>query len=409
MDDPDEICRTYFSKPGLRPHQRPVVDSVLSGKNTIGILATGGGKSLTYQVPFVLSSGITFVVSPLIALIDDQVNGLPEPLKKSTVVLSGDNEALLNAIQAACLTHGRCLIYTSPEKLAHFINAKPLIGKVIRFVLDEAHCVSEWGNTFRDAYLLLPKVWEQLGKPQIQAMTATASPGTLNDLQTLFPVVFNVVQSSTYRPNLHLSVVEHQATEHRDNHLLMLVHKRVGPVIIYANSRTYVDRTAYWLSDLGLSAAGFHAGIPASKRSEIQGRFISGEIDILVATIAFGMGIDKSDVRHVFHVEPPSTLEDYQQQVGRAGRDGKTSWCVLFDTMNKRRHRNEALRVSQHAAKQLDPGSFPYKFIIRNVEMERFLRNRTCRHAYLLSYSGESPTKRKCGHCDNCCGRHNRS
>jgi len=403
MNDPDEICRKYFSKPGLRLNQRPVVDAVLSGKNTIGILATGGGKSLTFQVPYMLSSGITIVVSPLIALIDDQVNGLPESLRKSTVLLSGDNEILHNAIQSAFLDHGRCLVYTSPEKLDHFIRTKPLTGMVTRFVLDEAHCVSEWGNTFRDAYLTLPKVWEQLGKPQIQAMTATASPGTLADLKAMFPVEFKVVQSSIYRSNLHLSVVEHQATEHRDNHLLTLVRRRIGPVIIYANSRTYVDRTANWLLDLGLSAKGFHAGLPSSTRSEIQESFISGATEILVATIAFGMGIDKSDVRHVFHVEPPSTLEDYQQQVGRAGRDGNHSWCVLFDTMNKRRHRNEALRVSQRAAKQLNPESFAYKLILRKAEMERFLRIRTCRHANLLAYSGESSGTRKCGHCDNCC------
>ena len=404
MDDPDLVCRNYFSKPGLRQHQRPVVESVLSGKHTIGILATGGGKSLTYQVPYVLSHGITLVISPLIALIDDQVSGLPSSLKTSTVTLSGDNDSLWQAIQAAIKASGRCLVYTGPEKLAHFAKVQPLGGMVTRFVLDEAHCASEWGNTFRDAYLELPKLWERLERPQIQAMTATASPGTLTDLKAMFPVEFNVIQSSIYRSNLHLSVVEHQATEHRDNHLLLLIRKRIGPVIIYANSRTYVDRTANWLSEIGLRAEGFHAGMPTEVRSNIQARFIAGETEILVATIAFGMGIDKPDVRHVFHVEPPSTLEDYQQQVGRAGRDGNPSWCVLFDTMNKRRHRNEALRSAIKSAEQVSKDTFSYKLLLRKGEMERFLRTAACRHGYLLTYSGESLAKRKCGHCDNCSG-----
>jgi ATP-dependent DNA helicase RecQ len=403
MDDPDLICQSYFGKPGLRPHQRPVVAAVLSGKHLIGILATGGGKSLTYQVPYMLSSGITLVVSPLIALIDDQVNGLPEYLRHSTITLSGDNAALSMAIDQSIVSYGRCLIYTGPEKLAHFLKSTNLSGCVTRFVLDEAHCASEWGNTFRDAYLLLPKLWEQLGMPQIQAMTATASPGTLSDLKAMFPVEFTVIQSSVYRPNLHLSVIEHQAIENRDNHLLMLVRNRVGPVIIYANSRTYVDRTSKWLSEMGLKADGFHAGMPKELRTDIQHRFINGETDILVATIAFGMGIDKPDVRHVFHVEPPSTLEDYQQQVGRAGRDGSTSWCVLFDTMNKRRHRNEALRTAKNTNANQSPDAFSAKLLVRKFEMEKFLRAKSCRHEYLMSYSGESRTKRRCGHCDNCC------
>jgi ATP-dependent DNA helicase RecQ len=350
-----------------------------------------------------LSSGITLVVSPLIALIDDQVNGLPEYLRHSTITLSGDNAALSMAIDQSIVSYGRCLIYTGPEKLAHFLKSTNLSGCVTRFVLDEAHCASEWGNTFRDAYLLLPKLWEQLGMPQIQAMTATASPGTLSDLKAMFPVEFTVIQSSVYRPNLHLSVIEHQAIENRDNHLLMLVRNRVGPVIIYANSRTYVDRTSKWLSDMGLKADGFHAGMPKELRTDIQHRFINGETDILVATIAFGMGIDKPDVRHVFHVEPPSTLEDYQQQVGRAGRDGSTSWCVLFDTMNKRRHRNEALRSAKNTKANQSPDAFSARLLVRKFEMEKFLRSKSCRHEYLMSYSGESRIKRRCGHCDNCC------
>ncbi|MFM7187560.1 MAG: RecQ family ATP-dependent DNA helicase [Armatimonadota bacterium] len=404
MDDPDAICQCCFGKPGLRLHQKPVVDAVLSGKHLIGILATGGGKSLTYQIPYVLSRGITVVVSPLIALIDDQVNGLPEILRCSTVVLSGENASLSSAVNKCIDCYGRCLIYTGPEKLVQFMKHMDIRPFVTRFVLDEAHCVSEWGNTFRDAYLLLPKLWEQLGKPQIQAMTATASPGTLTDLKAMFPVNFTVIQSSVYRPNLHLTVIEHQTIEHRDHHLLMLVRNRVGPVIVYANSRTYVDRTSRWLSEVGLKSDGFHAGMSKELRTDTQHRFVNGETDILVATIAFGMGIDKADVRHVFHVEPPTTLEDYQQQVGRAGRDGNESWCVLFDTMNKRRHRIDALRSARDTIEKQDPDSFPAKLLNRKFEMERFLKMKSCRHDYLMTYSGESRSKRRCGHCDNCCG-----
>jgi ATP-dependent DNA helicase RecQ len=352
-----------------------------------------------------LSTGITIVVSPLIALIDDQVNGLPAALRESTVILSGDNGMLFKSISQALENTGRCLIYTGPEKLSHFIRSQMLPAHVIRLVLDEAHCASEWGNTFRDAYLLLPSLWERLGKPQIQAMTATASESTLNDLMSMFPVSFTVIRSSIYRSNLFLTAIEHQATEHRDNHLQMLIRNRVGPVIIYANSRSYVDRTTKWLCDLGLRVEGFHAGMSTTDRGEIQKRFIAGQTEILVATIAFGMGIDKSDVRHVFHVEPPSTLEDYQQQVGRAGRDGDSSWCVLFDTMNKRRHRNDALRAAIKLAQGNDRDSFSYKLLLRKQALERFLKLGSCRHNHLMAYSGESPTKRRCGHCDNCCVR----
>ena len=159
MEDADQICRVYFSKPGLRIHQRPVVEAVLAGDNVIGVLATGGGKSLTYQVPYMLTRGITIVVSPLIALIDDQVNGLPTALKASTIILSGDNGMLSKSISTALENAGRCLIYTGPEKLSHFVGSQPFPGDVCRLVLDEAHCASEWGHTFRDAYLLLPNLW----------------------------------------------------------------------------------------------------------------------------------------------------------------------------------------------------------------------------------------------------------
>lgn len=402
MEQADQICQQYFGKPGLRPNQVPVVEAVLAGKHTIGILATGGGKSITYQVPYMLSKGITIVVSPLVALIDDQVKGLPDSLKSSTVVLRGKNAELEAAINDVVVRSGRCLLYCGPEKLDRFVHTSNVARPITRFVLDEAHCVSEWGHTFRDAYLRLPQLWEQLGMPQIQAMTATASEGTLTDLMSMFPVTFHVVQSSVYRPNLHLSAIEHQTTEHRDSHLLMLIKHRVGPVIVYANSRTYVDRTSKWLTSFGLRAEGFHAGLSSELRSEIQHRFIVGKTEILVATIAFGMGIDKPDVRHVFHIEPPSTLEDYQQQVGRAGRDGLPSWCVLFDTMNKRRHRVDALRSALRIAQQSSIDSFSYKLLQRQGDMERFLRTSNCRHRFLLDYSCELHDIKKCNHCDKC-------
>lgn len=405
MEDPNVICQKYFSKPGLRPHQHPIVQAVSQGKHVIGILATGGGKTLTYQVPYMSSSGITIVVSPLIALIDDQVNGLPDALKCSTVVLIGENNSLIRLINDVMRNHGRCLIYCSPEKLSRFLSEHDLSGYVSRLVLDEAHCVSEWGNTFRDGYLDLPEAWNQLGCPPIQAMTATASPGILADFLGLFPVDFQVIRNSIYRPNLHLSVFEHQATENRDGHLLALIRNRVGPVIVYANSRSYVDRTTIWLQDMGLLAEGFHAGLDPEVRRLIQHRFLNGNSEILVATIAFGMGIDKADVRHVFHVEPPATLEDYQQQVGRAGRDGKQSWCVLFDTMNKRRNRIMTLRKQLRDLKSKPSETFATRLLNRKWDMEKFLNTTSCRHNYLLDYSGEQLSNRKCGHCDSCMSR----
>lgn len=405
MESPDDVCLKHFAKPCLRPNQRPVVSAALSGGHFIAILATGGGKSLTYQIPYMMSAGITVVVSPLIALIDDQVLGLPDDVKKSTVVLAGDNSSILENIHASMNRYQRCLLFTGPEKLGSFLNQYRADYNVTRLVLDEAHCAAEWGNTFRDAYLKLPEYWSHLGRPQIQALTATASEGTLNDLMRMFPVDFAVIRSSVYRSNLHLSVIEHLAVEHRDKHLLMLIRNRVGPVVIYANSRSYVDRTASWLADCGLRVEGFHAGLAKDLRRDIQQRFINGETDILVATIAFGMGIDKPDVRHVFHVEPPSTLEDYQQQVGRAGRDGEPSWCVLFDTMNKRRHRQDALRSANDAEDTTNLDSYAVRLRHRRNAMENFLKSRSCRHGYLLRYSGEKRIPKKCGHCDNCCRR----
>lgn len=403
MDDLDEICLSVFGKTSLRLEQRSVITAVLEDKNVIGIIATGAGKSLTFQLPFLLTKGITLVISPLVALIQNQVDNLPKGIKKRTIVLAGDNSQLQTAINNCINQHDRCLVYTSPEKLHTFLLHKVSFGtKVARFVLDEAHCASEWGNTFRASYLQLPELWAALHRPPIQAMTATASSGTIADLTALFETPFTIIQHSVYRRNLHLSSFDHQTTNTRDNHFLQLIRHKVGPTIVYAKSRMYVERTSAWLNKLAIPAIPFHAGLDASTRKVHQDVFVSSDADLLIATIAFGMGIDKSNVRHVIHIEPPDTLEDYQQQVGRAGRDGGAAWCVMFDTFNKKRLRQESLRRQEEQDNKSHENTFASRLVKRQADMQQFVSSQQCRHRYLAIYNNEQPQFSHCGHCDNC-------
>lgn len=403
MDYLDEICLSVFGKPSLRVEQRSVITAVLEDENVIGIIATGAGKSLTFQLPFLLTPGITLIISPLVALIQNQVENLPKGIKERVIVLTGDNRQLQRDINNCLAQHNRCLVYTSPEKLYTFLLQNVRFGsKVARFVLDEAHCASEWGNTFRASYLKLPELWAALQCPPIQAMTATASSGTIADLIALFQTPFTIIQHSVYRRNLHISSFDHQTTNARDNHFLQLIRHKVGPTIVYAKSRMYVERTAAWLNKLGIAAIPFHAGLDASIRKVNQDVFVSSDADLLIATIAFGMGIDKSNVRHVIHIEPPETLEDYQQQVGRAGRDGAAAWCVMFDTFNKKRLREENLRRQIDQCKRSGENTFGSRLVKRQADMQQFLLCKHCRHRYLAIYNNELPQFSHCGHCDNC-------
>jgi ATP-dependent DNA helicase RecQ len=324
--------RRLFGFDAFLPGQEEVVVRALAGRDALALMPTGSGKSLPYQLAAMLRPAPTLVVSPLIALMKDQVDKLPPGVAEHASVVNSslDPDEAARRVQAFARGDVK-LLYAAPERLRQraFVSALGAAG-VGLVVVDEVHCVSMWGHDFRPDYLFIRTALAELGEPPVLGLTATATPETEAEIGRALGRSFDVVRASVVRPNLGHAVDGVESEEERRRRLLERLHESNGPAIVYARSRRKCEEVSRLLCNHGVRAAHYHAGMDAAERTAVQEAFIADEVAVVVATTAFGMGIDKPDIRLVLLYNLPGSLEDYVQMVGRAGRDGAPSGCVLF-------------------------------------------------------------------------------
>jgi ATP-dependent DNA helicase RecQ len=341
FDDPVSSLRKHFGFEGFREGQQEVISTILSGKDAVVVMPTGSGKSLCYQLPAMMMTGATLIVSPLIALMKDQVDallarGLPATFINSAIPES-EQIARINALRRGEYK----LVYVAPERFrSPRFNAALRSINISLFAVDEAHCVSTWGHDFRPDYLRLKNVIESLGTTRTLALTATATPYVRSDIiQQLGLKSPQTFVSGFDRPNLSIEVVHTQREREKISRIKRIAQGHSGSGIIYTSTRKAVEQVGTSLRDLGLSVVMYHAGLTDAQRIKAQEAFMSGSRQMIVATNAFGMGIDKPDIRFVVHYQMPGSIEAYYQEIGRAGRDGLPSTCLLlFNYADKNTH-----------------------------------------------------------------------
>ena len=326
------LLRDVFGVDALRGGQQDVIASVLAGRHTLAIMPTGSGKSLCYQIPAALLRGLTIVVSPLISLMQDQLDKLAAVGVAAVQVHSGLSRDEAAAALARVRNDINSIIFCTPERLtsADFLALlKP--ARVALMVVDEAHCISQWGHDFRPAYLELGAALAALGRPPLLALTATATEDVITDIaRQLGAPRIHVVNTGIYRPNLHYRVIQVTNPDEQYAEAMRLVHESSGVGIVYAATIKAVEQLHDLLQAAGESVTCYHGKLPARQRKQRQEQFMNGERRVMVATNAFGMGIDKSDTRFVIHLQVPANLEAYYQESGRAGRDGVAADCTLL-------------------------------------------------------------------------------
>ena len=323
--------KQHFGYKAFRAGQQQVIETLLAGRSALALFPTSAGKSLCYQLPALLMEGVTLVISPLIALMKDQVQAL-----KARGIAAARLDSSLSQQEAAEVFDGMRngtlkLLYIAPERLMNenFVGRLKQL-KIAIMAVDEAHCISEWGHNFRPEYLRLAHVARELGIRPVLALTATATPSVAVDIRAAFSInQSDHVQTSFHRPNLHFRITPCTAQQ-RLPYLTKVLLKRKVPSIVYVTLQNTAEHVATHLQKSGVNALAYHAGLPDEHRHAAQDAFMSGQTDVIVATIAFGMGIDKADIRAVYHYNLPKTLENYSQETGRAGRDGKTSVCEML-------------------------------------------------------------------------------
>ena len=389
--------KELFGFDQFKGNQEAIIRNVLAGNNTFVLMPTGGGKSLCYQLPALLLDGTAIVISPLIALMKNQVDAMRSFSTEAGVahfMNSSLTKSEIQKVKEDVLAGKTKLLYVAPESLTKESNVEFLQKvKVSFFAVDEAHCISEWGHDFRTEYRRIRPIVEEIGKAPIIALTATATPKVQNDIQKNLEMLdAQVFKSSFNRPNLYYEV-RPKVDQQKD--LIKFIKNNEGKSgIIYCLSRKTVEELAEILRMNGIKAEAYHAGMDAASRSATQDHFLMEEIDVIVATIAFGMGIDKPDVRFVIHYEIPKSLEGYYQETGRAGRDGGEGICIAYYSYKDIQKLEKFMQGKPVAEQEVG------KLLLH--ETVSYAESSICRRKVLLHYFGENYMEENCGCCDNC-------
>ncbi|EJR98529.1 DNA helicase RecQ [Bacillus cereus] len=390
-----ELLASYFGYSSFRRGQDETIKNVLDGKDTVCIMPTGGGKSICYQIPALVFEGTTLVISPLISLMKDQVDTLVQNGISATYINSSISIAEANQrIQLAKQGHYK-LLYVAPERLDSMEFVDQLIDmKIPMIAIDEAHCISQWGHDFRPSYLHIHHILDYLPeKPLVLALTATATPQVRDDIcNTLEINKENTIMTTFERENLSFSVIKGQDRNAYLADYIRQNQKESG--IIYAATRKVVDQLYEDLMKAGVSVSKYHAGMSDSDRNEQQELFLRDEVSVMVATSAFGMGIDKSNIRYVIHYQLPKNMESYYQEAGRAGRDGLDSTCILL-------YSSQDVQVQRFLIDQSTGESRFSNELEKLQNMTDYCHTEQCLQSFILQYFGEEP-KEDCGRCGNC-------
>lgn len=396
METVDDLLKKYWGYTSFLPHQKEIIESLLKGQDTIAIMATGGGKSLCYQLPALCFDGLTLVISPLISLMKDQVDDLNERGIPAAAYNSSLEYYDREKIETNLRNNHIRLLFISPEKCMQpkFLEFLKTF-KICLIAIDEAHCISEWGHNFRPEYRQLSALKEHFPSVPIVALTATAIPAVRKDIaQQLGLSEAREFIGSFNRKNLHYRIIPKKDSW---NSLLNYVQQHKDDSgIVYCLSKKETEDVAEKLQKSGYTALAYHAGLSKDVREKVQDEFIHDNVNIVCATIAFGMGIDKPDVRFVIHYDLPKSVESYFQETGRAGRDGENSDCILFYTRGDV-GKIRALIESDGSDERL------VRLAIRKLQdMTEYCESPSCRRKFLLNYFGEQYSEDNCGSCDNC-------
>ena len=398
ISDIRNTLKSFFGFDSFKGEQEDVIKSLLDGKDCFVLMPTGGGKSLCYQLPALMLDGVAVVISPLIALMKNQVDAIRGFVCGEESVAhflnSSLNKAQLEEVKRDLISGKTKILYVAPESLTKSDNISLLRGvKVSFYAVDEAHCISEWGHDFRPEYRRIRPIVDEIGRAPIIALTATATPKVQSDiLKTLGIPDASVFKSSFNRPNLYYEIKDKVDA---DKDIVKYIRQNPGKSgIVYCLSRRKVEEMAEFLQINGIKALPYHAGLDAHTRSENQDRFLMEDVDVIVATIAFGMGIDKPDIRFVIHYDIPKSIEGYYQETGRAGRDGREGVCITYYSYKDIQKLEKFMKGKPLAEQEINRQLLD--------EVVSYAESGNCRRKLLLNYFGEDYLVDNCGMCDNC-------
>ena len=393
-----ELLKERFGHNAFRTFQEEAIDAILAHQDLIMILPTGGGKSLTYQLPALLLEGTAIVISPLIALMQDQVNALNMQQMQAAMIASNQSAIENEQVIQKLLRQELKFLYLSPERF-NTPKMKSLLASatISFFVIDEAHCISEWGHEFREDYRLLSSIKEAFPGCSIAAFTATATSAVQKDIESLLALHHPaIIRGTIYRPNLKITV-QQRLKKGYDALKSFLAERRDARGIIYMSSRAKCEELSLYLNQNGFSSNYYHAGMDIYERNKVFETFVRDQFNIMVATIAFGMGIDKSDIRFVVHMSMPKTLENYYQEIGRAGRDGEDADALMLFS-------GEDMVYAKMRLEEIENPSYRRNLTEKLAILYRYITTEECRHQFIARYFEDTiaPCKDSCDNCLSC-------